>query len=528
MNVVYDKRYKEIIINIIFILFGLSIITFFKGFFPQILGKLFLFFGLSLFILKIFLDKKFFFIKQFLFYSIFFYLFLYIANYDLGEIPNKDFFKKSSQILFCILIFCYFFLYENDKININLITYLVLGIGSFVIFILFLKNNLNLDILHWVKLFFSEKIYTYNDDVIKKSLLDNYFFRNNPYCVLLNTLILFYLVQNKFSFKECSILFLLILFIFLSTNMFSKVVTLLILSFYLINKNKFGIKFLKFFLILIIFLIATFLILELQIIIDLVNFIFDKIFRFYFDLKPDYIASHIVIYDDKNNINIKIISLSNFEFFSNYSNDLKFNIIRKFYYDYYLGGIFRLLIIKFKLLSLHEENFSQILNSSFYIRLFGGSNLIVENIFTPDVVEKYFIVLEKLNNNHYSSICLNQLSLFDDVKCHTLLINKEYPDLDFHFISASNIRQKLTSTHNSFLTTLIVFNKFYFILIINVALIGVYIIFKGNKDIIFTLLSSLLIFFFEDYLFFNRYNVSIIFWLTLALLLKSIVQKRVY
>jgi hypothetical protein len=27
---------------------------------------------------------------------------------------------------------------------------------------------------------------------------------------------------------------------------------------------------------------------------------------------------------------------------------------------------------------------------------------------------------------------------------------------------------------------------------------------------------------------FNRYNVSIIFWLTLALLLKSIVQKRVY
>ena len=178
---------------------------------------------------------------------------------------------------------------------------------------------------------------------------------------------------------------------------------------------------------------------DLQIIIDFINFIFDRIFRFAFDLEKGLVSNYIIAHDDEKKIIIKIISLSNFEFFSNFNKDINltknlnydFTDIRRFYYDYYLGGIFRLIIIKFKLLSLYDENFSEILNSSFYIRLFGGNRLVLQEIFNPETIQQYFNIIKNLKNDHYNLICLNELNLYDDVKCITSLISKRVSKFKF-------------------------------------------------------------------------------------------------
>ena len=531
-----EIKLDKFLINIFFILLGFSFITFFKGYYPQIIGKIFILLSIIVFFSLLIQQKKFLFLRRYLIFSLLFYLFFYLSNFTIGDIPTIDFFKKINQILICILIFSAIYFEKLPIKKIEIATFIALGIGIFVILILFFHNKLNLNILPFFEIFFSHKVHLYDNEVIKKSLLEDSFLRNNPYCILLNVITLYYLIQNKFTSKSIIILLISSTLLFLSSNVFSKYVQLSIIFFFIIKNYQIGFLILKFFILsLLIFFLFFFFILDLQLLINLINIFFSKIFLYLFDVKKNLIYNYLVIYNDEKELILKIISLSNFEFFSEFDQEnlindnyeKEFQYIRNFYYDYYLGGIFRIGIIKFKLMYLPNESFVNILNSPFILRLFGGNNLNVYNTFDPQTNFYYFDLISKLKNNYYDEICL-QKKMFDDISCLNNLISKDYPSLIFNFESASNIKQKLTSTHNSFLTFIILINKFYIILIINLILCSIFLLMSQNKDLVFFIISFILIFFFEDYLFFNRYNISIFSWIVVAISLKLIIQKRIY
>ena len=129
----------------------------------------------------------------------------------------------------------------------------------------------------------------------------------------------------------------------------------------------------------------------------------------------------------------------------------------------------------------------------------------------PEVVNEWFEYEKKIGSENFLDNCINNFDLEND--CAKKFID-ETSYLKFH--SYNLISQNLNSTHNTWLTLVIILKKFTFLFFLIFLLFFIYCIKYKKVESLFIILSVFLIFVFEDYLFFNRYNLSLIFWLIMS------------
>ena len=444
-------------------------------------------------------------------------------DYDL------EFFKKILQILICIFLFFHF---SEKKININFFVYSIFIILLFSFILTLLTEIFGNAILR--KIFFFDfwffRNFLHSDIIVdsvsqtRLNLLDKFLFRQNSIGILINSLILFYLIKNKFEIKNILTLFFLTITIFLSDNTFSKVITIsLFICFYITQIPKFGKVLLSLvFVMIIIFLLIIYLI-DLQAIINSLNNIIYYIFKI-FNYQIDYFKyGYLGLSDNNFAIKYKVLSLDNFYSLVSQKDLSHMNNAHKIYFDYYFGIISRIAIFKFKLINYTNLNFVEILNSPFQLNLYPSGYLeltkkvTLDNDISLSVLENNNIILDlnkKLQSGYFAEKCINDD--FSFITCLNYEIFKLHPNLEYTFYNPGHISQRLVSTHNSFLTLFLIFNKFSNLLLVNFIIIFLYLLFFIRKEFMFLFLGSILIMLFEDYLFFNRFNISIIFWILMA------------
>ena len=119
---------------------------------------------------------------------------------------NLEFFKKILQILICIFLFFHF---SEKKININFFVYSIFIILLFSFILTLLTEIFGNAILR--KIFFFDfwffRNFLHSDIIVdsvsqtRLNLLDKFLFRQNSIGILINSLILYYLIKNKFEIK---------------------------------------------------------------------------------------------------------------------------------------------------------------------------------------------------------------------------------------------------------------------------------------------------------------------------------------
>lgn len=496
-------------------LLSLSTIIFIKDNLFINFGKIFIYASLLIFLsFSLYYNKNNLFLI--LFICILYLLLIYLANFDVGEAPNNQFIKKIFQIFIVLFIFFYFFS-RKKLINLDIFTISFILISAFLYLIIFLGLKSNFFSIDIIFSSFSKIEYF---DLYSNNISFEYFFYNNPLTMISNLLIFYYLVQRKFNSRNISFIFILSILIFISDNNFSKFTNILIFTLFIFKELSFNLFKIFSYIILTLFALSTFLIIfNLQVLIDLIGYIYSFLSKIYFKTDLNFHKSIVVIYDEFNNFNYQIISVTSFEelyhrkYFDGLSSKFTPQEIRGYYYDIYFGIISRLIILKLKLSQIYINDFSFIINHPLNIKIIGGSIIDLKHYYYPDIVDNLIELEKKLSNNFFSYICANQKKIIDD--CLINEISKDYEGLIFS-IHDSNISQKIVSTHNSWLTLLLIFNKFVYLFIINIFCIMFYLLKKNKINYIFSIFSIFFIMLFEDYLFFNRYNISILTWVVIS------------
>ena len=242
----------------------------------------------------------------------------------------------------------YFFIFSfsEKKININFFVYSIFIILLFSFILTLLTEIFGNAILR--KIFFFDfwffRNFLHSDIIVdsvsqtRLNLLDKFLFRQNSIGILINSLILFYLIKNKFEIKNILTLFFLTITIFLSDNTFSKVITIsLFICFYIAQIPKFGKVLLSLvFVMIIIFLLIIYLI-DLQAIINSLNNIIYYIFKI-FNYQIDYFKyGYLGLSDNNFAIKYKVLSLDNFYSLVGQKDLSHINNAHKIYFDYYFG-----------------------------------------------------------------------------------------------------------------------------------------------------------------------------------------------
>lgn len=519
--------HKPISINLFILLLGLTVIGFLNEFQFQSAGKVLTYISIVLFFV-IFFNSIF--IENYrLSISIFFLLLfiLYFSSYKFGSFPSTDFIKKFIQILICFFILI-FFVVNKIRIQTDLLILPIISVGLFLFFILALDNILENDFLYFFSYLFSENnISEFYENNLSNFSLNEFWIENNPYTILLNIILFYLLCKKDFNKKTISQIGIIIFLIFFSENTFSKFVMIILLStFFLKRKNE------KFFLFFVIFFFSSiiFFILSLVFFYDNLIFMINSIYEYFFlnfmDEKINEIDYNFLATSNENKVIFsKIISILSFkgqEFFQPFNDTtlkrttedihLYNKDISNFYYNYYFGLISRISILKIKISEISTNtnmyDFSDLIN----IKIFGiGYAAAPAGYVFPEVVNEWFEYKKNVNSENFLNNCLNNFDL--NTGCGKKFID-ETSYLKFYGYNL--ISQNLSSTHNTWLTLVIILKKFIFLFFLIFLLFFVYCVRYKKIELLFIILSVFLIFVFEDYLFFNRYNLSLIFWLIMS------------
>ena len=530
--------HKLININIFTLVLAVTTIGFLNEFQFQSIGKVLTYISVILFLVIVF-NKNF--LNNYKFYGfIFFILFLilYLSSNNFGNLPSINFLKMFIQIFICFLVFI-FFIINKIHINTDLIVVPVISIGSFLLFLLLIdKFSDNFFLYNFSFIFSESNISEFYKENLSSFSLNEFWIENNPYSILLNILLLNLLCKKKFNMKYLLQICIIIFLIFFSENTFSKITMFLLLSSFFLKENT-----PKFFLITLITLIFSIIFIISGIfffydnLIFVINFIYEVLFSNLMSeefIKIEY--GYLATSSNYNNLMTKVISILSFKS-ANYFQPLKDSYtfdpynhnISHTYYNYYMGLIFRLSIIKLKILELVKGLDIYSFSNEIRLQLIGKDYMLTPKAYIfPDISNEFLMYLSVINSEQYLFDCKENFDFKNNIiDCGKNLLGSDAL-LNFDFHTYNMIGQNIQSTHNSWLSFAIISKKFIFLIIINFLLFLMYLIIYKKLEILFIIFNIFFIFLFEDYLFSNRYNLSLIFWLILSqIFLDLSIKKRI-